>query len=292
MIIAALVFSLFQQEVKSDPASEKIIREAAAKKLNKDPNDLTDEDFALITEFNLSSKELSDIKLLEKCTNLQELNLMGTKFPNNKIPGWMKTLAKLGIFDVSKRYTIDLLPLNRLINLQILRLDDTHISNIEPVKTLKYLQILSLGNTKVSDIKPLEGLTNLRMLFLNETNISNLKSLNKLHWLNTLDITGTKVYNLDDIKDLNNLTNLFINEIQAGDLELIKIFKNLQILWIMSPQETSLGSLFIEFQGIREITFNSYIGSVKITDEQIEDLKSSLPFLRKPKRDSYFVNIH
>ncbi len=104
IIIAALVFIWFtQEEHKPDPASEKIIREAAAEQLNKDPNELTDEDFAKITkitdlDFLGLTKlydqpippwvltELSDIRLLEKFTNLQELDLYSIKYPDKYIP--------------------------------------------------------------------------------------------------------------------------------------------------------------------------------------------------------------
>ena len=91
LIAAALVFIYFTQEQKSDPASEKIIREAAAKQLNKDPNELTDKDFANITKFAIRTQELDDIKLLEKFTNLQNLTLTNIKFPARQIPTWMKT---------------------------------------------------------------------------------------------------------------------------------------------------------------------------------------------------------
>ena len=56
LIFAALVFILLTQEQKPDPASEKIIRQAVAEQFGKYPNDLTDEDFAKITEFKISIK--------------------------------------------------------------------------------------------------------------------------------------------------------------------------------------------------------------------------------------------
>ena len=49
------------------------------RKDTKDPNELTDEDFAKITKFLLKEKELSDIKLLDKFTNVQKLYLINIK---------------------------------------------------------------------------------------------------------------------------------------------------------------------------------------------------------------------
>ena len=49
-IFAGLIYRTMTWESKPDPASERIIREAVSTILNKDPNELTDEDFARITE--------------------------------------------------------------------------------------------------------------------------------------------------------------------------------------------------------------------------------------------------
>ena len=49
-ITPALVFIYFTQDQTSDPASERIIRESAAARLGKNQNELSNEDFAKITE--------------------------------------------------------------------------------------------------------------------------------------------------------------------------------------------------------------------------------------------------
>ena len=60
LIIVALVFSLVQLGPQSDIASAKIIRHAAANQLNKDPNDITDADFARITKFTRSKRQMAE----------------------------------------------------------------------------------------------------------------------------------------------------------------------------------------------------------------------------------------
>jgi hypothetical protein len=114
LISADLIFIYFTQEQGLDSTSDKIIREVAARQLNKDPNDLTDEDFVKITTFYLSDKELCDIKLLEKFTNLERLYLAAIQFPRDRIPKWMKLLEKTGIVNTNERFTIDLTPLEKL----------------------------------------------------------------------------------------------------------------------------------------------------------------------------------
>ena len=95
LIIAVMVIIVFTEEQKPDPASEKILRQLVSSQLKKAPDLLTDEDFAKITKIYISLMELSDIKLLEKFTNLKELYFQDIRFPDDKIPKWMKFLAKL-----------------------------------------------------------------------------------------------------------------------------------------------------------------------------------------------------
>ena len=86
LLIGIFVLLFHIWEPKYDPASEAVIHEAAAEILKKDPNELTDDDFAKITAMKLQGEILADIKLLEKFTNLQELSIIYTPRPLNTIP--------------------------------------------------------------------------------------------------------------------------------------------------------------------------------------------------------------
>ena len=61
LIMSALVFALFTQEPKSDPVSKKLIHKTIAKLLSKDPNHLTDADFAQITRLHLDEMEVGEL---------------------------------------------------------------------------------------------------------------------------------------------------------------------------------------------------------------------------------------
>ncbi len=169
-ILAGLIYRAITWESKPDPASEKIIRQAAAAQLTTDtnnpidPNTLTDEDFVKITELRIEYHELSDIKLLEKFTNLQTLFLFNIRFPKKDIPSWMKMLSKLGIFNLSERFNIDLSPIRNLTNLQALELYRTQVSNLKPLRNLTNLRTLGLGSTQVSNLEPIKGLKKLRYI--------------------------------------------------------------------------------------------------------------------------------
>lgn len=178
LMIAAMVFILHTQEQKPDPASERIIRELAERelssitKIRKDPNSLTDEDFAQIIRFYIVNTELCDIKLLEKFKNLQRLHLDNIHYPANKIPKWMSLLAKLGLFNLEERFAFDLSPLEKLANLQILYIWNTDVSDIKPLANCTNLRNLNFSGTNVSYIKPLANMKNLRGLSLTNMQVS------------------------------------------------------------------------------------------------------------------------
>ena len=230
LIIIALGLTLFQQEPKPDPASEATIREAAALLIGKYPNDMTDKDFAKITEFTLTSVNLCDIKILEKFTGLEKLFLINITYSQNAIPKWMKILAKLNILNIKERFSIDLSPLKNLPNLSYIHLGGA-INNIEPLSELKNLHILEMVNTKVSDLKPLSNLTNLDTLTIENSPVSNLKPIQGLKNLESLALYQTKVTNLDPIKELTNIQRLFFNENRIAYLEPLKNLNKLDSLY-------------------------------------------------------------
>jgi len=168
LIIVILVFIGINQEPKPDPASERTIRKAAAKQLGKDPNELTDGDFTKILEFSFyekgekyqsgftyippwASTELSDIRLLKKFTNLELLDLFSIKYPETRIPKWMKYLSKYGIISLNKKFAIDLSPIQNLHTLKMLRLNHAQICDIKPLKKLTNLEILYIQNCDITD---------------------------------------------------------------------------------------------------------------------------------------------
>jgi hypothetical protein len=149
LIIAASVFIIHMQE-QPDPVSEKIICEAAAKTLRKDTNELTDTDFTKIIYLTLYNKEISDIRMLEKFTNLKELRLGFIYHPPKNIPQWKKILSKLRIITLNKEFTIDLSPLKKLTNLKMLELAGIPFKNITSLEDLVNLEKLTLINTETS----------------------------------------------------------------------------------------------------------------------------------------------
>jgi len=98
---------------------EGMIREAIARQVGKKPEDLTDEEFAKLTELDLSGLKISDLEPLRVLANLRGLDLSGTQVS-------------------------DLEPLRGLGTLTLLCLVDTQVSNDQVSALLKALPKLEI----------------------------------------------------------------------------------------------------------------------------------------------------
>lgn len=261
LVIAVLVFILLTQEQKvmPDPASEAVIRQAAAKwfisekKINKDPNKLTNEDFAEIEFIEISGNELCDFSFFKNFKNLHQLTLNKIRYTESHIPYWMKILSKLGVFDLNERFTIDLSPLADL-NLGALEFFDVPIKDISPLTNITNLYELSLCGTQVSDLRPIKGLTKLHYILLGETPVSDLEPIKELKNLDLLEIDNTMISDIEPLKGLTKLTVLLLNDTPVSNLKPLKGLTNLESLDLSNCKN--------------------------ITEEQVEDLQKALPNLK------------
>lgn len=157
-VIAIYIYASLTRKSKTQKESEAIIRQAAAAQLNKDPNKVTNKDFAAVKTLDLSGKKVYDIGLLRKFTNLEELNLNSIPLPEPDIPEWMVVLGKLHVIDLYKiyyksykdNYFIDLSPLENLSDLKILYISNTALKDLKPLAKIKNLQEIN------ADIKLLD----------------------------------------------------------------------------------------------------------------------------------------
>jgi internalin A len=297
LCVSVFIFWVLIWEPKPDLASEVIIRKAAAQQLHKEPNDLTDEDFAKITNLFIQGDFLKNIKLLEKFINLHELRIDGYPFPENEIPKWMAILAKLKLYNPSIRNTIDLNPLKNLQNLQKLNLEAIQVSDIKPLRCLRNLQELSISGSKVTDLGPLEKLMSLQKLKVSGSEVSNLEPIKRLTKLQVLAVESTEVKNLAPIKELKNLRHLDLSGSRVSDLKPIRGLTNLKILDLADTRVSDLepikGLLNIESLNLNYISVSSIeplkslvnlksidiCNGTNITHEQKQELQKCLPNL-------------
>ena len=183
-------FTLYLKSIP-DPTNEKIIREAAAKQLNKNPNDLNDADFAKVTHLDLSEKEVYNIKLLEKFKNLQNLSLSNIPYPAPDIPMWMVLLGKIRVIDLYKsyyksytdQYMIDLSPLENLPDLQIIKINKTLIKDIKPIAKLENLQEIHMTDHQLFDLGIFKGGAVPETIFIDNKEFELIGNIIPLPWI-------------------------------------------------------------------------------------------------------------
>jgi hypothetical protein len=236
---------------------EAIIRsEVAFWVLHKDPNDLTEKDFATLTYANIGyGNNIYDLKPLEKFTCLQSLFFGDESFrddapplPKPIIPKWKFFLAKLRIIDLEKKDYFNLKPIGKLANLQNILFCGEKIFDIKPLAKLTGLKKLTLDNVRTTDLTPIKNLVNLEELDTWGSPISNLEPIKNLRNLKVLRLRYSAVPDLELIKGLNSLETLDICNTSISNLEPIKELKNLKTLYLHTNGNTLMEERLIDLR--------------------------------------------
>ncbi|MCL2376171.1 MAG: leucine-rich repeat domain-containing protein [Defluviitaleaceae bacterium] len=112
----------------------------------------------------------------------------------------------------------DIVPLQQMVNLRQLTLNNNQISNLEPLAGLTNLQALHMNNNRISDISPLSNLVGLEVLHLDINQISNLSPISGLTNLRVLWLGSNQISNLAPLSGLTNLTDLWLQDNQISSI--------------------------------------------------------------------------
>ena len=160
--------------------SAKFIEVAIRKRIKKPVGELTDVDLEKMTRLGIATKNLTDVKGLEKLTRLEKLTIY-----NNQLT--------------------DVKGLEKLTQLKFLHLSNNQLTDVKGLEKLTKLENLRLSENKLTDVKGLEKLTKLESLYLNNNQLTDVKGLEKLTQLTYLDLRFNQ---LTDVKGLEKLTQL------------------------------------------------------------------------------------
>ncbi|MGN0691125.1 MAG: leucine-rich repeat domain-containing protein, partial [Oscillospiraceae bacterium] len=127
------------------------------------------------------------------------------------------TVLCLGWSDIS-----DISALKGLINLRELYLDNCRISNITSLEGLTNLTCLGLYDNKIEDITPLRNLINMTELDLSYNQISDITPLKNLTSLTELDLSSNEINDISSLKNLTNLTELDLSSNEINDISSLK----------------------------------------------------------------------
>lgn len=169
---------------------------------------------------------ISDIRLLERMTLLEELELR-----DNHIE--------------------DLSSLSRLTNLEILDLQENRISNIEPLSELANLQELDLRLNNIEDLGQLSNLSMLEVLDLRENNFKDIEALTELSELKSLNLRDNDIDSIDPLKNLVNLEYLNIHS--NSQIQSIKPIENLVKLETLIMRKVPINDKFHIFRQLTNL---------------------------------------
>ncbi len=212
------VFAKEQQLEVPVADDDKIINAVIAEKLGKDPQDLTEKDYEVISDLDLAGKKISDIKRLKKCVNLKILDMEGA-----------------GISDIS--------PLSQLLQLERLNLNNNQIKDISSLRDMVNLTVLSLYDNNIDDISPLRNLTQLMSLYLSKNQVQDISPLENLVNLTELSLYGNKIDDITSLKGLTNLVDLYLFDNQIKNISALEAITHLKSLLLNQNHISDVFSL-------------------------------------------------
>lgn len=121
-------------------------------------------------------------------------------------------------------------PLSWFMNLKTLTVSNTRVSEISPLLGLPYLETLNLPNNPIVQVPGITDIKSLRKLNLESTSIEDLSVIGQLSWIIELNIGGTKVKKLKGIDGLSGLETLVINNTAVKSLKGVEELQNLKNL--------------------------------------------------------------
>ena len=167
-------------------------------------------------------------------------------------PGDMAGLHNLFLIEIEHEVR-SLKGLEYAVNLKVLVIDRSEVSDLTPLAGLENLISLSIVKSEVSDLTPLVELENLRVLKLYENRISDITPLTGLVNLERLELHDNKISDLMPLTGLVNLERLQLHYNQISDITPIRSLTKLERLTIIgNPIDyAQLGNLPAELRECR-----------------------------------------
>jgi len=142
------------------------------------------------------------------------------------------------------------------------------ITSLDPLQEIVGLEKLVVENTGVSSIFPIRNLTKMKVLLINKSPLKDLKSLQNMKNLLKLDVSNTPISDLSAIVSLIELRDLKISGTQVKSLKAVSNLINLKSLEIDNTKVSSLSPI-IDLYGLEKLVcYNT-----KLTHKKVEKFK-------------------
>lgn len=198
-----------------------------------------------LDELHISEYTGSDVSVIAKFTNLNELEL--GRAENIKDVSFVSKFTQLKRLILPESYVSSLEPLKNLTNLTYLNisgdfsdftplknltnLTELHVrgdfSDLTPLKGLTNLGYLTLSSDNLSDLTPIKNLSVLHFIYIDACSLKDISPLSKLKALSwvTLECCNS-IENYAPLKDLSNLTHLSVNASAKNDANIAELKKS------------------------------------------------------------------
>ena len=146
------------------------------------------------------------------------------------------------LYDLVMEHDIESLRgLEHAINLRILFIVKSEVSDLTPLAGLENLRELKLFANRISDITPLAGLINLEVLELQDNQIVDISPLKGLVNLKVLKLGGNQIVDISPLSNLTALTYLHVGKNQIVDFTPLLHLTNLESLGILNNPNSGAG---------------------------------------------------
>ena len=231
------------------------------------------EDCSQLCKLRLTDSSITDLRKLNKMTQLTDLSINNCTINENSLP-LLPSLTNLEINDTKITSIANIL--EKCPNLTKLSILNASIKDINLLKPHTNLKDLFLN---FNEIKTLEGindmLPNLQILDLEENQLRNLKGIPK----NLQHICACKnnLTDISHIKDCKYMHKLCIYNNKIKSIEALKYLQNLFYLVISNNEITSLEGL----EQCKNLKYLSINGNNITSIKPVKDLNMSSLFISK-----------
>jgi len=189
---------------------------------------------------NLASDSM-DISDIQTVMDVESIDLSQNQLIQNIEP--LTALINLQVLNISHTTISDLSPLRNLTGLVELNASYTPVEDATALRYSDNMTKLNLSYTRVADLSFVERMTRLEQLELRGTHIADFTMLENLKTLKMLDLAGTSITGVGTLASLTNLTELNISGTLVEDLNPIAGLKQITTLYLDSSSVVQLTPL-------------------------------------------------
>lgn len=122
--------------------------------------------------------------------------------------------------------------IQKLKELESLRITDCDVKSINGIKRLIQLKELDLNSNNIEIVSELSYLINITRLVLYSNEIEDIHPISALLMLDNLVLFNNRIIDINPLKNLTSLTHLYLNNNKIETIDAIQYLPHLKLLWL------------------------------------------------------------